>query len=93
VQVRDPLTGRRTTLKVIGVLSDSVPLSMIGIWTSQQTLGATFGNRAEPTTYLYRLRGGADPRATAIHLKFAFLANGMQADALEDVLHEPSRPA
>ena len=88
VQVRDPQSGRETTLKVIGVLSDNVPLSMTGIWTSQRTLSATFGPRVQPTTYLYALRAGVDPKTTAKHLESAFLANGMQADALKDVLRD-----
>ena len=88
VQIRDPQTGRKTTLKVIGVLSDNVPLSMIGIWTSQRTLSATFGARVQPTSYLFALRPGVDAKATAKHLESAFLANGMQADALKDVLRD-----
>lgn len=88
VRVRDPQTGRQVTLKVIGVLSDNVPLSMMGIWASQSTLSATFGARVQPTTYVYALRAGVDPKATAKHLESAFLANGMQADALKDLLHD-----
>ena len=76
VQVRDPQSGRQVTLRVIGVLSDNVPLSMTGIWTSQPTLSATFGTRVQPTTYLYALRPGVDAKATAKHLESAFLASG-----------------
>jgi putative ABC transport system permease protein len=88
VQIRDPQTGRNTTLKVIGVLSDNVPLSMTGIWTSQHTLSATFGARVQPTSYLFALHSGVNAKATAKHLESAFLANGMQADALKDVLRD-----
>ena len=88
VQVRDPQTGRTVTLKVIGVLSDNVPLAMIGIWTSQRTLSDAFGARVEPTTYLYALRRGVDPTVTAKHLESAFLTNGMQADALQKILSD-----
>jgi putative ABC transport system permease protein len=86
VEIRDPQSGREVTLNVIGVLSDNVPLSMTGIWTSQSTLSATFGARVQPTTYLYALRPGVDAKATAKHLESAFLANGMQADAMKDLL-------
>ncbi|MGZ4229998.1 MAG: ABC transporter permease [Solirubrobacteraceae bacterium] len=88
VQVRDPQNGREVTLKVIGVLSDNVPLSMMGIWTSQSTLSAAFGARVQPTTYLFALRPGVDAKATAKHLESTFLANGMQADAMKDVLRD-----
>ena len=88
VRVRDPQTGRQVGLRVIGVLSDNAPLSMTGIWTSQSTLSTHLGGRVQPTTFLYALRAGVDPKATARRLESAFLANGMQADALRDVLRD-----
>ena len=88
VDVRDPQTGRRLRLTVIGVLSDTAPLEMAGISTSQRTLTAAFGARAQPTVYLFALRHGADPVATAKHLESAFLADGMQADALSTLLSD-----
>ncbi|HEX3331979.1 MAG TPA: FtsX-like permease family protein [Gaiellales bacterium] len=86
VEVRDPQTGHRVRLTVIGVLSDTAPLEMAGISTSQRKLTAAFGARAQPTVYLFALRHGADPVATAKALESAFLANGMQADALSSLL-------
>ncbi|HEY7259524.1 MAG TPA: FtsX-like permease family protein [Gaiellales bacterium] len=88
VEVRDPQTGRRVRLTVIGVLADTAPLEMAGISTSQRTLAGTFGDRAKPTVYLFALRRGVDAKATATHLESAFLANGMQADALSTLLHD-----
>ncbi len=86
VEVRDPQTSHRVRLTVIGVLSDTAPLEMAGISTSQHTLTAAFGGRAQPTVYLFALRHGVDPVATAKALESAFLANGMQADALSSLL-------
>jgi putative ABC transport system permease protein len=86
VDVRDPQSGRRLQLTVIGVLSDTAPLEMAGISTSQRTLTAAFGVRAQPTVYLFALRHGVDPVATAKALESAFLAHGMQADALSTLL-------
>jgi putative ABC transport system permease protein len=73
---------------VIGVLSDNVPLSMIGVWASQRSLAAAFGDRVQPTTYLYALNNGVDPGATAKRLESAFLANGLEADSLKSLLHD-----
>lgn len=75
------------------MLSDNVPLSMTGIWTSQRTLSAAFGTRVQPTTYLFALRAGMDPNATAKHLRSAFLANGIHADAMKQLLHGAARRA
>jgi putative ABC transport system permease protein len=88
VDVRDPQTGRHVQLTVIGVLSDTAPLEMAGISTSQRTLATTFGDRVKPTVYLFSLRPGVDADTTAHALESAFLANGMQADSLSSLLAE-----
>ncbi len=88
VAVRDPQTGNVMRLTVIGVLADSAPLSMAGITTSQATLEHAFPGRVRPTTYLFALRKSVDAKATAKRLEAAFLANGLQADALSKLLHD-----
>jgi putative ABC transport system permease protein len=88
VAVRDPQTGKRLVLTVIGVLSDATPQFMAGIWTSQATLTPVFGDRVLPTTHLFALRSGVDPKTTAKKLESTFLANGMQADSLRKLLSD-----
>jgi putative ABC transport system permease protein len=88
VVVRDPQTGKQLRLTVIGVLAETAPQDMIGIFTSQATLSHAFGDRVKPTSYLFALKRGVDARATAKALESAFLANGMQADALSKLLHD-----
>jgi putative ABC transport system permease protein len=88
VDVRDPQTGRHRRLTVIGVLSDSAPQMLAGLWTSQTTLARTFGDRVLPTVFLFTLRPGVDAKATANKLESAFLANGMQADSLKKLLND-----
>jgi putative ABC transport system permease protein len=88
VTVRDQQTGKRLTLTVIGVLSDSAPEFMSGIWTSQRSVERAFGDRVLPTIHLFKLKPGVDPKATAQRLESAFVANGMQADSLKEVLSD-----
>ena len=88
VAVRDPQTGKRLTLTVIGVLSDSAPQFMSGIWTSQRTLQRAFGDRVLPTIHLFKLRPGVDAKIAAQGLESEFVANGMQADSLKKLLSE-----
>jgi putative ABC transport system permease protein len=88
VDVSDPQTGRHVRLTVIGVLSDTAPLEMAGILTSQRTIETIFGPRAAPTVYLFALRPGVDATATAKRLESAFLDHGMQADAMSKLLHD-----
>jgi putative ABC transport system permease protein len=88
VQVRDPQTGHARTLTVIGVLAETAPQTLAGIFTSQAALSTAFGDRVRPTSYLIALRHGVDPVATAKHLESAFLANGVEADAFSKLLHD-----
>ena len=86
VSVRDQQTGKRLTLTVIGVLSDSTPQFMGGMWTSQRSLSRVFGDRVLPTTHLLALRPGADAKAIAAKIESTFLANGVEADSLKKLL-------
>ena len=55
VEVRDPITGKQTTLTVIGVLPDVVPAYMIGLSTSQSVVEETFPEQAQPNAHLIKL--------------------------------------
>jgi putative ABC transport system permease protein len=88
VQVRDPESGKTTRLTVIGVLRDTAPYELAGLWTSQRTARAAFGPRATPNLLYFKLPPGADAGATARRLERAFLANGMQADSTAKLLHD-----
>ena len=88
VAVRDQQTGKRLVLRVVGVLSDSTPEFMGGMWTSQRSVGSTFGDRVLPTTYLFALRPGLDAEATAAKIESEFLANGVEADSLAKLLSD-----
>jgi len=88
VRVRDPQTGHSRRLTVIGVLAETAPQTMVGLYTAQSALAPAFGDRVRPTTYLIALHRGVDPVTTAKRLETAFLANGMQADAVSKLLHD-----
>ncbi|MGH3033373.1 MAG: ABC transporter permease, partial [Gaiellaceae bacterium] len=89
VDVRDPLTGKTLRLTVIGVLADATPEMMIGISTSQQTLAGALGDeRAQPTAYWFGVDDQADPGTAAKQIESAFLANGVEAEALEETLDD-----
>ena len=73
---------------MIGILAETVPFAMQGISTSQETLAGAYGDRVQPTAYYYALAEGSDPRAVAPELESAFVANGLEADALEELLED-----
>jgi putative ABC transport system permease protein len=88
VMTRDPQTGRSVMLTVIGILEDSAPEAMYGISTSQRTLAAAYGHRVRPTAYYFAVAPGVDARAAAPELEAAFVANGLEADSMEQIVDD-----
>jgi putative ABC transport system permease protein len=95
VQVRRTIPGADGTeaieknLTVIAVLK-TVSLNY-GVYTSHQTVDEASPFPIPITTYLLKLSDGVNAGDTADALKSAFLANGMQADAIADQLKESNR--
>jgi len=88
VEVLDKQTGRKTTLKVIGILKDTAPFEMVGISTSQVTLEQAFPGRVQPTIHYFATAPGVDPEDTAARLESAFLANGLEAQSIHEVVDD-----
>jgi putative ABC transport system permease protein len=88
VIARDPQSGRRRSVTVIGVLADTTPQDMAGVWTSDRTAAELFGSRAAPTIFHAALAPGVDPDDAARRLERAFIANGMEAESTRKVLHD-----
>jgi putative ABC transport system permease protein len=88
VATRDPQTGNTLKLRVIGILSDTVPYAMAGISTSQSTLAHAYGERVRPTAYYFAVANGVDPTAVAPKLEAAFVANGLEANAISEELED-----
>lgn len=85
VTLSDPQTGATRRVTVIGVLSDTAPLEMVGLSTSQATLDAAFPGRFQPTIHYFDLAPGVDVDTTVAKLEAAFLASGMEAESIEKV--------
>jgi putative ABC transport system permease protein len=88
VEVRDPITGNQTTLTVIGVLPDVVPMYMIGLSTSQRTVEQAFPEQAQPIAHLMKLGPGADAEQISDTLEAQFIQNGMEAVVLQEELND-----
>jgi len=87
VRVRDPQTGKEIRLTVIGVLKETTPFAMAGLSTSQRSL-SEFGDRVRPPVRYLKVAPGVDSEATAKRLEATFLANGMEADSIQDLLDD-----
>lgn len=88
VEVRDPQTGRTLRLTVIGVLSDTAPIEMVGLSTSSDALAAAFPSRADPTIHYFALAPGVDAEQAATRVEAAFVASGMNAESIERLAEE-----
>lgn len=88
VDVHDAASGGLRTLTVIGVLSDDAPLAMAGISTAQEGVERAFGARGRAGVFYFVLRDGADPALVADRLEARFLANGLDAQTIREVLDE-----
>ena len=88
VEVLDKQTGNTVRLTVIGILKDTAPEEMVGITTSQKTLSAAFPGRTQPTIHYFGLAPGVDPDDAAAQLESAFLANGLDAESIQQVVDD-----
>lgn len=88
VEVRDPRSGDRATLTIVGVLKDTFPNFMLGIGASQETLEDNFPEQAIPTIHFFELAEEVDREAMADSLESEFLANGLEAGILADELQD-----
>ena len=88
VEALDKQTGRRVRLTVIGILKDTAPLEMLGISTSEETLVETFPGRIEPTVHYFGLAPGVDAADAAAELETAFLASGLEAESIQQVVDD-----
>jgi putative ABC transport system permease protein len=88
VDVLDEQTGRRVRLTVIGILKDTAPVEMVGISTSEKTLVDAFPGRIEPTVHYFGVAPGVDPEDAAAELEAAFLASGLEAESIQQVVDD-----
>ena len=88
IEVLDKQTGRSTRLTVVGILKDTAPREMVGISTSQATVSSAFPGRTSPTIHYFGLAPGVDPADAAASLESAFLANGLEAQSIEEVVDD-----
>jgi putative ABC transport system permease protein len=88
IEVRDPTTGQTSSLTIIAVYKDVMPVNMIGIGVSQKFVEQAFPAAAAPGAHLLMVRDGADVDAVAESLESAFLANGLEATTLSEELDD-----
>jgi putative ABC transport system permease protein len=61
---------------------------MVGISTSQKTLAAAFPRRTQPTIHYFALAPGVGPSDAAAALESSFMARGLEAESIEQVVED-----
>jgi putative ABC transport system permease protein len=88
IEVRDPVTGKSSTITVIGVFSSQIPQRVIsGLYTSEATYAQVYGAPEYRTSYL-RLTSGVDAEDAAKGIEAALLTRGAQAFSVQQVIDE-----
>ena len=87
ILVQDPRTGNEERLRVIGVVKNGSEY-IGGLMTSQDTLSQLVSEKVRPDNYIFRLKEGVDPEATAKALEASFLEHGMQGVVIAKEIRE-----
>ncbi len=85
VYVEEEATGQK--LRVIGVLED-VAVYVPGIVTSQASLDSLAQQPILPTTYMFRIKDGADAKAISRSLETGFVQNGMDSIVIAEEVRD-----
>jgi len=73
---------------VIGILKDTAPPEMLGLSTSEESLVNAFPGRIRPTIHYFGLASGVDPEDSAAGLEKAFVASGLEAESIQQVVDD-----
>jgi len=87
IEVQDPRTQNKESLRVIGVLEQTAFYAQ-GVITSQDTLNDLLGETVAPQSYMFQLKEGVDAEATAKALDAQFMEHGMQAEVLAEEIRD-----
>jgi putative ABC transport system permease protein len=82
VTLIDPLTGRRTQRRVIGVIDTDVTFA--GTWMSSASLGEALDGRAAQSRFHITVDDGADPKDVETRLQGEFFRNGVEASTFRE---------
>lgn len=77
VRAHDPITGRSSTYRVVGVTGPDI--TQVGSWISKSALRGLSGSGAVPSRFLVRVDHGVDPATVAVRLENDLVANGVEA--------------
>ncbi|HSE47299.1 MAG TPA: FtsX-like permease family protein, partial [Gemmatimonadales bacterium] len=88
VEIRDPVSGRAQTVKVIGIFSGAVPTNILfGIYVNEETYRSLYGAPDYRTWYL-RLADGTGSEQAAKDIKAALVTRGVEATSINEMIDD-----
>ncbi|MHB0977468.1 MAG: FtsX-like permease family protein [Candidatus Aquicultorales bacterium] len=83
IEAKNPVSGKITKLKVIGVIENLAIYTTRGVFTSQETVDSIMSAPIPATTYWFKTKPGVNVEKASKALSKTFYANGMSTIDLE----------
>ncbi|MDO8736619.1 MAG: FtsX-like permease family protein [Thermoleophilia bacterium] len=91
IEVKDPVTGELSRLKVIGVIEPLAFYATMGIFTSQDTISQMSSRPVPPTSFWFRTAPGVNAVDASRGLQRTFYESGMNTIVIEDNIRSSMR--
>ena len=91
IEVKDPVSGKVSQLKVIGVIEPLAYYAQMGIFTSQDTLAQMSSRPVPPTSFWFKTASGVNVADASKALQRTFYASGMTTNVIEESIRSSMR--
>ncbi|MHB8160576.1 MAG: ABC transporter permease [Thermoleophilia bacterium] len=91
IEVRDPVSGQVSQLKVIGIIEPLAFYAQMGIFTSQNTIARMSSRPVPPTSFWFRTRPGVNAADASKALQRTFYESGMNTTVIEETIRSSMR--
>ncbi len=91
IEAKDPITGKLSKLKVIGVIEPLAFYATMGIFTSQNTVAQMSAMPVPATSFWFKTRPGVNAAEASKALQRTFYENGMNTTVIEETIRSSMR--
>ena len=91
IEVKDPVTGKLSQLKVIGVIEPLAFYAQMGIFTSEDTIALMSSRPVPPTSFWFKTRPGINVDEASKALQRTFYESGMNTNVIEETIRSSMR--
>ncbi|MFA6002062.1 MAG: FtsX-like permease family protein, partial [Thermoleophilia bacterium] len=91
IETRDPVTGKVSQMKVIGIIEPLAFYANMGIFTSKDTIAQMSSRPVPPTSFWFKTKPGVNVQDTSKALQRTFYESGMNTIVIEDNVRSSMR--